>query len=436
MECPNCGFDLGEGMLPARCPQCGNNLANASDSPGTEEGARRAAQSRESVRGLSDFGREAPAKAREGRTGRFAIAIAIVAVFACCVGLLSWRLQLWGGSTPPDVVGWNMERAQSALEHRGFQTEVEQELSDEREGFVLSQSPEATARVSAGAKVTIVVSKSRRMPDLKGKTVDEARSALGEIGVPCEVEEKADDGKSGIVLSATAKKGDVLTSEDTVTLRVSRKRRVPSVVGEHQEKAQELLKAEGLKVKVSFVNSDKREWSVVSCDPVENTEIKKGATVTICVSQPYVKKIEGTAKSIIGIVYGSNPGSNGAAIGAAIRPYLSKTAAIAGTKGGVGVSDAALYKNLVKGNTALPAGVNPKLAYLPRSVASIDSLKGSTDGTVTATVTVRWDWSPLGKGYENVVSTDTHKVTMHFDKDGGLTSFSDPAGDVPAYTVG
>ena len=102
----------------------------------------------------------------------------------------------------------------------------------------------------------------------------------------------------------------------------------------------------------------------------------------------------------------------------------------------MGASDAALYKNLVKGNTALPAGVNPKLAYLPRSVASIDSLKGSTDGTVTATVTVRWDWSPLGKGYENVVSTDTHKVTMHFDKDGGLTSLSDPAGDVPAYTVG
>ena len=301
MECPNCGFDLGEGMLPARCPQCGNNLANASDSPGTEEGARRAAQSRESVRGLSDFGREAPAKAREGRTGRFAIAIAIVAVFACCVGLLSWRLQLWGGSTPPDVVGWHMERAQSALEHGGFQTEVERELSDEREGFVLFQSPEATARVSAGTKVTIVVSESRRMPDIKGKTVDEARSALDEIGVPCEVEEKADDGKSGIVLSATANKGDVLTSEDTVTLRVSRKRRVPRVVGEHQEKAQELLKAEGLKVKVSFVNSDKREWSVVSCDPVENTEIKKGTTVTIRVSQPYVKKIEGTAKSIIGI---------------------------------------------------------------------------------------------------------------------------------------
>ena len=61
---------------------------------------------------------------------------------------------------------------------------------------------------------------------------------------------------------------------------------------------------------------------------------------------------------------------------------------------------------------------------------------GVCDGTVTATVTVRWDWSPLGKGYENVVSTDTHKVTMHFDKDGGLTSLSDPAGDVPAYTVG
>ena len=42
MLCPNCSHDLGDGILPVRCPECGHSLANLSDIPDVAEGAKRA----------------------------------------------------------------------------------------------------------------------------------------------------------------------------------------------------------------------------------------------------------------------------------------------------------------------------------------------------------------------------------------------------------
>jgi hypothetical protein len=41
----------------------------------------------------------------------------------------------------------------------------------------------------------------------------------------------------------------------------------------------------------------------------------------------------------------------------------------------------------------------------------------------------------MGEGYEGVTSTDTRTVTLGFDDDAKLASFSDPQTDVPYYEL-
>ena len=50
-------------------------------------------------------------------------------------------------------------------------------------------------------------------------------------------------------------------------------------------------------------------------------------------------------------------------------------------------------------------------------------------------MSVHWDWTSLGDGYQGVTSDDLHTVTMTFDDEGRLLTFYDPQTDVPAYRV-
>lgn len=90
---------------------------------------------------------------------------------------------------------------------------------------------------------------------------------------------------------------------------------------------------------------------------------------------------------------------------------------------------------LSKNGKSLPAGVDTRLGTLPRTLVSIDNLRGNEKGQVSASVTVRWDWSVLGEEYAGVSSTDTHTATLSFNKERKLTAFYDPQMDVPSYTV-
>ena len=87
--------------------------------------------------------------------------------------------------------------------------------------------------------------------------------------------------------------------------------------------------------------------------------------------------------------------------------------------------------NIEKGGLHADAG--DAIDYLPRHLGSADVQVDGT--TATCTITVTWDWSSMGEGYEGVTSTDTRTVTLGFDDDTKLASFSDPQTDVPYYEL-
>ncbi|MEY8436595.1 PASTA domain-containing protein [Atopobiaceae bacterium 24-176] len=418
MKCPQCGKDLGDNLLPARCPACGANLRDSA----LVSGARDAGASRRSVEGLTGIGKGS-AKGKGRR--RLQLALALVLVVAFCFGM-AWTLR-WAQGTMkhvPDVVGWRYERAERELKSLGYDVSREDTVDKSaKAGIVVS------AHVPEGGGTALLkVASARTMPDVSGKTLEEAEKALDEAGVSYAVEERAGDGEDGVVSSASLKAGREVVGDTTVTLYVTRRPRVPDVVGKTRQEAVAALSAAGLGYGVVDVphEAGKAVGSVVSVDPAAGTAVAPGEKVKIGVISQRKTLSEDTAEKAIAAVYNATP--SGDSIGQGLLPLLSPSSPFAGK------SAQDVWYGMVKAAGG-HEGVDARIQSLPRSVNSV-SLTVSDDGSsAEAQVSVHWDWTPLGEGYRGVTSDDVHRVSMTFDDEGRLLTFYDPQCDVPTYRV-
>lgn len=444
MLCPHCGHDFGEGMLPARCPECGRPpVSSAEKDEFGAKAAKRAAASREQARGISQVGAEHERKRKKltffsatKHASLGALAVGIVAALVCAVVFLGWHVELWGGRGLEDMTGWSAVRAEKHLRDLGYQVALAEEYSDESQGAVVGQEPSAGSRAEKGSTVTLKVSKERVMPEVVGKSLDEVRKLFEAMHQEVKTKDVYDDGAAGVVLKASVAPGERLESKKVVELSVSKARELPDLVGKTQEEAERTLEDMGVKAKIEFVSAkdDQREGGVVEMSPAKSTKVKAGDMVTLKVAANYVSKIEKAARDILKIVYDGNPLDNDYRIGAELRTYLSESLTIGGKKAKE-ASNKDIYYALVKAHEQLDSGAPSQLGLLPRTLDSVDECRGSKDGKVEATVTVSWDWSALGSDYAGVSSTDQHKVTLSFDKEGKLNGFADYASDVPAYEM-
>lgn len=430
MRCPHCNKRLSDAMLPARCPYCHHNLANVKDSPRGSEGAKRAKESRESARGLAGGENYKPPK-----TKRFGAVITLF-VISALIGLgvfISWKLELWGGSSAPDVVGWNVERAEADLTKLGYKVATTGEKSDEAPDIVIKMDP-SSGRLEPGSTINLVVSEGRFMPEAVGKNRDEVTALMDEEGLKYEFEEEIDDGPENVILSSTIGAGKRVTSDQEIKLTVAVPRLVPDVMNKDEAEAREMLMDLGYQVEVKTVakKNDQKENSVVGCEPTPGTKLAHGSKVTISVVRDRVAKLKEKAEKILNIVYNWDPLANPDNIGA-LREHIDPSMKINNKK----ASDASaqdIWYSLVKAGKRAPSGIDSKLERLPRT-CSINSVDVAKDGTVTCSITVKWDWSPLGAEYKGTTSTDTRSIILKFNDKNQLTSFSDPNADMPLFDV-
>ncbi len=419
MKCPQCGKDLGSDLLPARCPDCGANLRD----PALVSGSRDAGASRRSVEGLTGIGKGST-KDRGRHRVQLALAVLIVAVF--CVGVV-WMVRWAQGtlSRVPDVVGWRYERAEKELKALGYDVDREDVATkDASAGIVVS------ADVPEGGSGTarLQVATARTMPDVAGMGLEEAEAALDGAAIPSAVEERTGDGEDGRVQGASLEAGREVVGDTTVTLYVTRLPRVPDVMGKTRQEAVAALSEAGLGYEVESVPHEdgKAVGTVVSVDPAAGTAVKPGDKVRIGVVSQRKSLSQATAEQAVAAVYDAvSPGDS---IGSALSALLSPESPFAG-KGAHEV-----WYGMVKAAGG-HEGVDARIQSLPRSVSSA-SIDVSDDGSsAEARVSVHWDWTSLGDGYQGVTSDDLHTVTMTFDDEGRLLTFYDPQTDVPAYRV-
>jgi serine/threonine-protein kinase len=192
----------------------------------------------------------------------------------------------------PDVVGDTRDEAHRALREAGFGVDEKRVASDKvRVDRVVAQTPDG-GLFERGKAVTIEVSSGPErlpVPDVTGKSEDDARAALEAFRVV--VQEKEDgDAEPGTVLAQKPTSGN-LPRGSTVTLAVAiepKRISVPNVVGRSQNLATNLLSGRGFEVTVEEVDVDTpaEDGLVQKQSPGPGDDkAKRGATVTIAVGR-------------------------------------------------------------------------------------------------------------------------------------------------------
>ena len=217
------------------------------------------------------------------------------------------KIQVWVSTglegeeiTIPDVSGMPEEEAKETLIAKGFKKaniSVEQKQSDSVDtGLVISTTPEADAKAAEDTKITIYVSTGAgkvTVPNLVGKSQEEAESALSEAGLNGSASEEYSDTEAGKGISQEIDSGEKVDKGTTVSYVVSKGKKpeekvtMPPVVGVYQSRAESLLRAAGLSVgKVTSEYSDTdAEGVVISASFNEGDKLNPGTVVNLVVSK-------------------------------------------------------------------------------------------------------------------------------------------------------
>ena len=177
---------------------------------------------------------------------------------------------------------------------------------------MLRTDPAAGQAVTAGAEITIVVASGQvDLPDLTGKTQDEAQAELGKLKLSAVIKtQESDTVEAGRVIGQDRAAGPV-PQGTTITLSIATAPTtvtIPdSIVGMDSESATSALQQLGLTVNTQGAQSnDVAEGNVMSSNPSPGTSVKVGSTVTLTVSEGAPQSNNGGGNG-----GGNNGGGNG-----------------------------------------------------------------------------------------------------------------------------
>jgi serine/threonine protein kinase/beta-lactam-binding protein with PASTA domain len=203
-----------------------------------------------------------------------------------------------------DVVGMEEAEATKVLDEAGIAYEIEREYSDKfEEGLVVSQSILEGQTVDEDEKVKIVISKGIEeadVPDVVGKTPDEARTLLTAAGFVVEEDEEYDDEvEAGKIISQTPSGETKAAKGSTVTIVVSKGKEVkvatvPDLKKKTVTEAESALSEVKLKLgNVTQEYSDTiAEGKVIRQSIAAGTEVKEETAVDITISKGKEPKVK------------------------------------------------------------------------------------------------------------------------------------------------
>ena len=208
------------------------------------------------------------------------------------VGGVAYYMLAGSGKTyaVPLVNGEPVATAQAQIKAAHLRSTVVERTSDSvKAGLVINSSPQEGNNVPANTLVTLFASTGQApvaVPNVVGQQQDQAETTLQGKGFHVNV--KSDSTSSlpaGQVISQSPSTGTAPPGS-TVTITVSGGAvSVPSVVGDSQQTATQILTAAGFQVNAQNGSgpADVPNGTVFSQQPAPNNSVAKGATVTIFV---------------------------------------------------------------------------------------------------------------------------------------------------------
>lgn len=188
----------------------------------------------------------------------------------------------------PDLAETDQTTAEQRLKDAGFVPKVVPQADEEKaKGTVLSWSPNS-GLLPKGAEITLTVSSGpapREIPDVTGKSYDEAAAALTSAGLkPQQNEVFSADVEKGLVVATKPGVGKTVDRDSVVTVNISKGPdtvAVPDVTGRSVADATVALQAAGLQV--SGTGGRPRGQTVFLTDPQAGTKIPRNSGVFLYV---------------------------------------------------------------------------------------------------------------------------------------------------------
>nr|WP_251230937.1 Stk1 family PASTA domain-containing Ser/Thr kinase [Adlercreutzia aquisgranensis] len=284
----------------------------------------------------------------------------------------------------PSVVDDNVDDARKKLVDLGFTVDVEEVNNDTVEpGIVISQDPTSGKKMDPGTLVKLKVSKGTEqvpVPDVRGRTADEARKLIQEAGLKAEAgaAEYSDSVDKDKVIRTSPDAGTEVSKNSTVTYYVSLGKEgsdVPSVVGKSLTDAIATLNGAGFEVdmnNLTYVSSDQPKDTVISQLPSGGSKEDKSTIVTLTLSS-------GPQKSTYYVSVNSNGGGTvsasasqveeGGQVTVTITPYdgfvVASTSGIDGVSSSGGTytirptGDVTIYVDFQQSQPSAPEPENP-----------------------------------------------------------------------------
>ena len=222
----------------------------------------------------------------------------VLVVAALVVGLLALSSDdtVVTAFETPSVVGLDLQTAVSTLDDLGLDVvTVPEENSTVDPNVVWSQDPPAGQLVNEGDVIRIVYNPSNTpipVPDLRSLTVEQARTALLNLGLTIGNITYVNDPlvPADTIISTQPSFGESVLGGATIDLTVSQGKGtnpIPSLDGKTIDEARAILEAEPYELVVEEIieaSDTVPIGNVIRTSPVAGAEVAKGATVTIYVS--------------------------------------------------------------------------------------------------------------------------------------------------------
>ncbi|MHC9542011.1 MAG: Stk1 family PASTA domain-containing Ser/Thr kinase [Vulcanimicrobiota bacterium] len=235
-------------------------------------------------------------------------ALVIIVLIGVVAGLI-WGSRFLQEIETPDLIGKSYSEGQTVLQEKGLSLVIEREMfsNDKPEGTILDQNPKAGEKIRPGEKVKVTISKGNKtleVPDVKGKTIDNARKTLTDCGFTnIKIEQIFSEARpAGIVLSQEPAPENMVSPSSMIFLRVSKgpeKQRIPDLTGKSETEAQKLLSRMGLRLIVDATEPSAQipAGNIIRQKPAAGTEVIKDSVVKVVIS----KAMEGlTSPGLIG----------------------------------------------------------------------------------------------------------------------------------------
>lgn len=248
-----------------------------------------------------DFRASATVEQKHGARKVAIIVGAIIVAALAVAAIVAYQTEAWGGKIVPDVSGMTQSEATEVLESKGFTVRATSVKSDDAEGYVLLEDPEADSRQPEGSEVVIHITVPRSMPDVVGKSIDDAKALIAAedlSNVTYTVVNSDED--EGTVLSASVDAGTRVKGATAIEIEVAKPYTVPDISGQSLTEAERSINAEGLSYQVVYTYTEQySDGTILGTTPAAGEKVKGGSLVSINVTKTRSTELLAATRSLL-----------------------------------------------------------------------------------------------------------------------------------------